>query len=76
MDVKYGYVYTVKYFDIVLVLLSAVAGVLLFISGVLLLNKVPAQWLCDYDEQPTEDMLQGNRFKGKALYILVVCFRQ
>lgn len=56
-------------FDIVLVLLSAVAGVLLFISGVLLLNKVPAQWLCDYDEQPTEDMLQGNRFKGKALYI-------
>ncbi len=56
-------------FDIVLVLLSAVAGVLLFISGVLLLNKVPAQWLCDYDEQPTEDMLQGNRFKGKTLYI-------
>lgn len=57
-------------FNIVLAAVAALAGVLLYIAGVALLNRVPAQWLCDYDEEPTQDMLEGKRFIGKPLYIL------
>ena len=57
-------------FNLVLAAVSALAGVLLYIAGVALLNKVPAQWLCDYNEEPTQDMLEGKRFIGKPLYII------
>lgn len=32
------------------------------------MNRVPVEWICDYDEEPTEEMLTKTRFKGKMLY--------
>lgn len=55
-------------FNIIMTLLAGVLGVALFICSVLILNKIPAPWLCDYDEQPSEEMLSGKRFKGALLY--------
>lgn len=55
-------------FNIIMTLVSAVVGVALFICGVFLLNKVPAEWLCDYDEQPSEELLSNKRYTGAFLY--------
>ena len=52
-----------------MLLLSAIVGVALFLTGVFIMNRVPAKWLCDYDEEPSEELLTHNRFKGKTLYI-------
>lgn len=57
-------------FNAIMILISALLGVLLFVGGVFILNKVPAQWLCDYDEKPSEEMLSGKRFRGIFLYII------
>mgnify|MGYP006967422058 CR=1 FL=1 len=51
-------------FNIIIMLISAVLGIFSFVGGVFILNKVPATWLCDYDETPSEEMLSGKRFKG------------
>lgn len=56
-------------FDIIMLVVSALAGMLLFLGGVFILNKVPAEWLCDYDEQPSEELLSEKRYKGAFLYI-------
>ena len=56
-------------FNIIIMLTSAFLGVLSFVGGVFVLNKVPAPWLCDYDETPSEEMLSGKRFKGAFMYI-------
>ncbi len=55
-------------FNIIMAIVSAVFGVALFMLSVFILNKIPAPWLCDYDEQPSEEMLSGKRFKGASLY--------
>ena len=54
-------------FNIIMTIASALLGVVSLIGGVFILNKVPAHWLCDYDEEPSEEMLNGKRFKGKFL---------
>lgn len=54
--------------SVVTVILSAVAAVLGFVLGPLccrFLNKIPAAWLCDYDEEPSDELLSGTRFKVK-----------
>ncbi len=48
------------------IVIIAVLAVLAFVLGSLgckILNKIPAKWLCDYDEEPSEELLSGNRFK-------------
>ncbi len=57
-------------FNVIMVIVSAIVGALLFACSVLILNRVPALWLCDYDEKPTEEMLSGKRFKGALLYAI------
>ena len=52
-----------------MLVLSAIVGTALFVAGVCIMNRVPAKWLCDYDEEPSEELLTHNRFKGKRLYI-------
>ena len=56
-------------FNVIMLLLSAIVGVALFLTSVFIMNRVPAKWLCDYDEEPSEELLTHNRFKGKTLYI-------
>ena len=53
-------------------------GFILTAAGYLILNKIPAKWLCDYDETPTEELLSGKRFRflpsGIPISVLVsVC---
>ncbi len=55
-------------FNVIMTLAPALFGILSFIVAVLVLNKIPAKWLCDYDETPSEEMLNGKRFKGSLLY--------
>ena len=46
------------------VLLAAVG----FLGGLLccpILNRIPAEWLCDYDEAPDEALLSGKRYSVK-----------
>lgn len=48
----------------------AAAAALGFVLGPLsckFLNRIPASWLCDYDEEPSEELLSGNRFKIKPI---------
>ena len=51
--------------DIIAAVISAAVGFSLGILGCMLLNKIPAKWLCDYDEEPSEELLHGVRFKIK-----------
>lgn len=39
------------------------SGFLLTALGYLLLNRIPASWLCDYNETPSEELLSGKRFR-------------
>jgi len=50
-------------FNIVIGTALAVSAFLLGPLGCKILNKIPAKWLCDYDEEPSEELLSGNRFK-------------
>ncbi|MEE0931080.1 MAG: A24 family peptidase [Acutalibacteraceae bacterium] len=65
-----SFIIQVNSFDIIMLVVSALAGILLFLGGVFILNKVPAEWLCDYDEQPSEELLSGKRYKGTFLYVV------
>lgn len=52
--------------NILTIIISAAAAVLGFLLGPLcckILNKIPAPWLCDYDEEPSQELLSGNRYK-------------
>ena len=49
--------------NIVIIAVLAVLAFLLGSLGCKILNKIPAKWLCDYDEEPSEELLSGNRFK-------------
>lgn len=57
-------------FNVIMTLGTALLGILFFVLAVFTLNKVPAKWLCDYDETPSEEMLSGKRFKGSLLYTI------
>lgn len=53
-------------FSVINIITAIALAVLGFASGPLgcmLLNKIPAKWLCDYDETPSEELLSGKRFK-------------
>lgn len=49
----------------------AVLGFILGPLGCKILNKIPAPWLCDYDETPSEELLSGNRYKVKPTGIIM-----
>lgn len=57
-------------FNIVLAVVCAFAGVAMFVGSIKILNKIPAKWLCDYDEEPSEELLNGVRYKGAFNYII------
>lgn len=46
-------------------------GFLLTALGYFIINKVPAEWLCDYNETPSEEMLNGQRVSYKKTGIFV-----
>lgn len=43
------------------VIMCIPAGILLTALGYLIINRVPAKWLCDYGETPSEELLSGKR---------------
>lgn len=49
----------------------AVLGFLLGPLSCRILNKIPAKWLCDYDETPSEELLNGVRFKVKPVGLIM-----
>lgn len=51
---------------------AALVTVPLWLVGIKILNSIPAPWLCDYDEQPTEELL-GIRFTVKKTIPLGIC---
>ncbi len=56
--------------NIVNIITAVALAVLGFLLGPLsckVLNKIPAEWLCDYDEKPTEELLSGNRYAVKPV---------
>lgn len=63
-----SFIIEINIFNIIMAVISAIVGALLFVCIVSILNKVPAKWLCDYDEEPSEEMLSGKRFKGTFLF--------
>ncbi len=61
-------------FNVITIITASALAVLGFISGPLgckVLNKIPASWLCDYDETPSEDILSGKRFVSKRTGIIM-----
>lgn len=38
-------------------------GLLMAVLAYVVINKVPAKWLCDYEEEPSEELLSGKRIK-------------
>lgn len=65
-----SFIIEINTFNIIMAVVSAIIGALLFVCSVSILNKVPAKWLCDYDEEPSEEMLNGKRFKGTFLFTM------
>ena len=45
---------------------GAIAGILAGNSAVMVFNRIPARWLCDYNEEPGEELVQNDtpRIKG------------
>ena len=71
-----------EFLNIAVMALIAVASVAACFAAYKILNAVPAKWLCDYDEEPGEELL-GIRYKFKqsgiytsALFAILnaVCF--
>ncbi len=61
-------------FSAVIIITASALAVLGFILGPLgckILNKIPAKWLCDYDETPSKELLSGNRYKVKPTGIIM-----
>ncbi len=54
-------------------ILAIVLGVFAGISTIYVFNRIPAKWLCDYDEEPTSAMWDV-RLKQKPWGILFVAF--
>ena len=38
-------------------------GIVLTVLGYFIINRIPATWLCDYNETPSEELLSGKRVK-------------
>ncbi len=60
-------------FDTITIIIALCLAVLGFVSGPLgckILNKIPAHWLCDYDETPSEELKNGIRFKMKPFGLI------
>ena len=51
--------------NIILSVILAVLGLALGPLNCRILNKIPAKWLCDYDEKPSKELLSGKRYKIK-----------
>ncbi len=51
-----------------------IAGFALTILGYLIINKVPAKWLCDYNETPSPELLSGKRisYKKSGIFLSVI----
>ena len=49
-------------------------GILLAWLAVFVINKVPAKWLCDYGETPSDELLNEKRvfFKKEGIFMAVV----
>ncbi len=61
-------------FSVINIITASVLAVLGFVLGPLnckILNRIPAEWLCDYDETPSEELLNGNRYKIKPIGIIM-----
>lgn len=59
-------------------IVCVISGFVLTALGYLMLNRIPASWLCDYGETPSEELLSGKRFSyvrsGIAVSVLMsVC---
>ncbi len=64
---------------IIWIVISVVLGFVLTWLGYLIINKVPAAWLCDYNETPSPELLSGKRvnYKRSGIVLSVVsaiCF--
>ncbi len=57
--------------DIIAAVVSAAVSVPMGMFGCSLLNKIPAKWLCDYDEEPSQELLSGVRFKMKPYGVIM-----
>lgn len=57
--------------NIVSAAVLAVAGFLLGPLCCKLLNRIPPKWLCDYDEEPSEELRSGKRFAAKPHGIIM-----
>ena len=56
------------------IIFASVMAVLGFLAGLpccTILNKIPAEWLCDYDETPSEELKSGQRFKFSKHGVIV-----
>lgn len=42
--------------------ICVILGFVLTALGYIMLNRIPASWLCDYGETPSEELLSGKRF--------------
>jgi len=51
--------------NIIISVILAVLGLALGPLNCRILNKIPAKWLCDYDEEPSQELLSGKRYKIK-----------
>lgn len=36
-------------------------GIIITVLSYMIINKIPAKWLCDYDEEPSEELISGKR---------------
>lgn len=50
---------------IIVSMAAAFTGVMLGLSAVYVFNHMPAKWLCDYDEEPSEELLDRSRKRLK-----------
>jgi len=46
-------------------------GILFSWLAVLIINRIPAKWLCDYGEEPSEELLSGKRVRFKKEGIIM-----
>ena len=58
-------------FQIIAASVLAVLGIGIGPLSCRILNKIPAAWLCDYDEEPSEELKNGIRFKMKPTGIVI-----
>jgi len=51
---------------LIIIGVSAIVGILAGNSAVVIFNRMPAHWLCDYNEQPGEELTQRDRQRLKS----------